>query len=210
MENIGSLALLLAFSLALFAVLASVVGALRKNGFLLAASQRAVYGVWLFLTTASGLLIYGLLTGDFRLQYVALHSNQAMPAVYKISAWWGGQEGSLLFWSWILATYSLVVVWTNRKPYRQMMPWVTAIMMTTQAFFLILNCFVVPPFNVWAIGRGIINLPDGQGLNPLRMDSHHPPLDAGHLAFPNDRDHFRNGMGLFSAWMGWLLGLGSG
>lgn len=187
MENLGSLALLLAFSVAVFALLASVVGGIRKNGFLLAASQRAVYGVWGLITLASGLLIYALINGDYRLQYVAMHANTAMPLMYKISAWWGGQEGSLLFWSWILATYSFVVVLTNRKPYRPMMPWVTAIMMATQVFFLILNCFVVPPFNVWAIGKGIINLPDGQGLNPLlqywTMAIHPPMLYLGYVGF---------------------------
>jgi cytochrome c-type biogenesis protein CcmF len=187
MENLGSLALLLAFSVSIFALLASVVGGLRKNGFLLAASQRAVYGVWSLITLASALLVYALVNGDYRLQYVALHANTAMPVMYKIAAWWGGQEGSLLFWSWILATYSFVVVLTNRKPYRPMMPWVTAILMATQVFFLILNCFVVPPFNVWAIGKGIINLPDGQGLNPLlqywTMAIHPPMLYLGYVGF---------------------------
>ncbi len=187
MENLGSLALLLAFCLAVFALLSSVVGGWRNHRFLLAASQRSVYGVWLLITTASGLLLYGLLAGDYRLQYVAMHANTAMPVMYKIAAWWGGQEGSLLFWSWILATYSAVVVITNRKPYKAYMPWVTAIMMATQVFFLILNCFVVPPFNVWAIGRGIIALPDGQGLNPLlqywTMAIHPPMLYLGYVGF---------------------------
>src|SRR5262249_44743429 len=164
-ENLGSLALLLAFSVSLFSLIASVTGALRKNSFLVAAAQRGVYGSWSLITLASGLLIYALLSGDYRLTFVAGHVNTAMPTVYKISAWWGGQEGSLLFWTWIMATYSLVVTWTNRKPFKVMMPWVIAIMMATQTFFLILNNFVVPPFQVWAIGKGIINLPDGQGLN---------------------------------------------
>ncbi len=187
MENLGSLALLLAFSVSLFSLIASVTGAWRKNLFLVAAGQRAVYGAWVLVSVASGILIHALLTGDFRMQFVALHSNNAMPNVYKFAAWWGGQEGSLLFWTWIMATYSLVVVWTNRKPFKPMMPWVTAVMMATQTFFLILNNFVVPPFNVWAIGKGIITLPDGQGLNPLlqywTMAIHPPMLYLGYVGF---------------------------
>ncbi|WP_051670481.1 heme lyase CcmF/NrfE family subunit [Bryobacter aggregatus] len=187
MENVGALALLLAFSVAIFALFSAVVGALRKNLYLIAASRRAVYVVWALITTASGILLYALITGDYRLQYVAGHANTAMPLLYKISAWWGGQEGSLLFWSWILSSYTVAVVFTNRKQFKTMMPWVIAIMSATQVFFLILNNFVVPPFTLWAIGRGIINLPDGQGLNPLlqtpSMAIHPPMLYLGYVGF---------------------------
>ena len=55
------------------------------------------------------------MTGDFRFSYVAEHSNRTMPILYKFAAWWGGQEGSLLFWSWLLSTYAAVVVFTNRR-----------------------------------------------------------------------------------------------
>src|SRR5215472_4693458 len=106
MENIGALSILLAFCLAVYAVIGSVIGRVRKNPFLVVSAERAVYSVWILLTTASGLLIYSLLKGDFRLGYVASHTDQSMPAIYKFTAWWGGQEGSLLLWAWILSTYS--------------------------------------------------------------------------------------------------------
>jgi cytochrome c-type biogenesis protein CcmF len=187
MENVGALSLLLAFCVAVFALLSSVAGAWKKNLYLVAAARRSVYLVWLLITTASGLLLYGLIEGDYRLQYVALHANKAMPLMYKITAWWGGQEGSLLFWSWILSCYGAVVVFTNRKQYKTMLPWVIGVLMSTQVFFLILNNFVVPPFRVWAIGRGIIALPDGQGLNPLlqtpSMAIHPPMLYLGYVGF---------------------------
>jgi cytochrome c-type biogenesis protein CcmF len=187
MENLGALALILAFSVAIFALVSSVVGGWRKNLFLVAAAQRSVYLVWLLMSTASGLLLYGLIEGDYRLQYVVLHANKAMPLMYKITAWWGGQEGSLLFWSWILSSYAAVVVFANRKQFRKSMPYVIAVMMATQVFFLILNNFVVPPFKVWAIGKGIITMPDGQGLNPLlqtpSMAIHPPMLYLGYVGF---------------------------
>ncbi len=128
-----------------------------------------------------------MIEGDYRLHYVALHANKAMPLMYKITAWWGGQEGSLLFWSWILSCYGAVVVFTNRKQYRKLMPYVIGVISVTQVFFLILNNFVVPPFKVWAIGQGIITLPDGQGLNPLlqtpSMAIHPPMLYLGYVGF---------------------------
>src|SRR2546425_11748053 len=110
MENLGSLAVLLAFCLAIYTVVGSVIGRIRRNPFLILSAARAVYSVWLLVTVASGILVYALLTSDFRFAYVAQHSNRTMPVLYKFAAWWGGQEGSLLLWSWLLATYSAIVV----------------------------------------------------------------------------------------------------
>src|SRR6202022_744516 len=110
--------ILLAFCFAIYAVVGSVAGKLKKNPFLVVSAERAVYSVWILLTIASGLLIYSLIIGDFRLGYVAGHTAPSMPTIYKFTAWWGGQEGSLLLWSWILAPYSAVVVFTNRRKHR--------------------------------------------------------------------------------------------
>src|ERR1700732_1148312 len=119
MENIGALSILLAFCLAVYDIIGSFVGKLKKNAFLVVSAERAVYSVWILLTIASGLLIYSLIVGDFRLGYVAAHTDQSMPNIYKFTAWWGGQEGSLLLWAWILATYSAVVVFMNRRKDRK-------------------------------------------------------------------------------------------
>src|SRR5260370_30823448 len=110
MENIGALAILLSFCLAIYAALGSVAGKLKKNPFLVLSAERAVYAIWFLLTVAAGLLVYSLITGAFRIAYVASHSNRSMPAIYKFTAWWRGQEGSLLLWSWLLSTYSAAVV----------------------------------------------------------------------------------------------------
>src|SRR6266566_5034675 len=179
MENLGSLAVLLAFCLAVYAIVGSVVGRLKRNPFLILSAERAVYCVWFLITVASGVLVYALVTGDFRYSYVAQYSNRAMSPAYKFSAWWGGQEGSLLLWSWLLATYSAVAIFTNRRKLRDVMPYVTAILMTTQTFFLILNAFVVSPFRMLAADGAITAVPDGNGLNPLLqypMMRIHPPM----------------------------------
>jgi cytochrome c-type biogenesis protein CcmF len=187
MENIGALAILLAFCFAIYAVIGSVIGKLKKSPFLVVSAERAVYSTWILLTIASGLLIYALLTGDFRLGYVAGHTDQSMSAIYKFTAWWGGQEGSLLLWAWLLSTYSAVVVFMNRRKFRDMMPWVTAVLMATETFFLILIAFVFSPFSVLMAGRGNIVEGMGRGLNPLlqywTMVIHPPMLYLGYVGF---------------------------
>ncbi|MBV9769019.1 MAG: heme lyase CcmF/NrfE family subunit, partial [Bryobacterales bacterium] len=187
MENIGALSILLAFCFAVYAVIASVTGRFKKNSFLIVSGQRAVYSVWVLLTVASCLLIYSLQIGDFRLAYVAAHSDSSMKAVYKFTAWWGGQEGSLLLWAWLLSTYSAVVVFMNRRKFRDMMPWVTSVLMTTESFFLVLIGFVLSPFGVLEAGRGNVVEGVGQGLNPLlqywTMVIHPPMLYLGYVGF---------------------------
>ena len=187
MENIGALSLLIAFCLAVFAVVAAVIGKYTRRPLLTISAERAVYAVWVLVTTASAFLVYSLISGDYRLAYVAAHSNKAMSAIYKFTAWWGGQEGSLLLWSWLLSTYSAIVVFTNRRKFRDMMPLVTAIMMTVLAFFIGMITFVASPFRVLMAGRGIIDVGDGNGLSPLlqwwTMAIHPPFLYLGYVGF---------------------------
>ena len=187
MENLGAFALLLSFCLAIYAFLASLVGVLKKKPFLTVSAERAVYAIWVLVTTASAILVYSLLTSDFRMAYVAARSNRAMPALYKFAAWWGGQEGSLLLWSWLLSTYAAVVLWTTRHKHRDLKPWVIAVLSFTQVFFCALNVFVEPPFQVLAVGRGVQAVADGNGLNPLLqywlMAIHPPALYLGFVGF---------------------------
>ena len=187
MENIGALSVLLAFCFAIYAAVASVAGKYGRRPLLAVSAERTVYAIWVLLTAASLVLITALIQGDYRLAYVEAHSNKAMPTIYKFTAWWGGQEGSLLFWSWILASYSAVAVWTNRRRFRDMMPIVVAIMMTTLGFFTGMITFVASPFKVLMAGRGVIDVGDGQGLSPLlqwwSMAIHPPFLYLGYVGF---------------------------
>jgi len=187
MENLGSLAILLAFCVAIYAVVASVVGRVKRKPFLIVSGGRAVYSVWLLVALASGILVHALMTSDFRFSYVAEHSNRTMPLLYKFAAWWGGQEGSLLFWTFLLSTYASVVVFTNRRRHRDMMPWVVAVLATVQTFFLLLNNFIANPFRMLAVDKLITSVPDGNGLSPLlqypAMAIHPPMLYLGYVGF---------------------------
>jgi cytochrome c-type biogenesis protein CcmF len=187
MENVGALAILLAFCFSIYAVIASVVGKWKSNPFLTLSAERAVYSNFFLLTAASAILIYSLIAGDYRMAYVAAHSNRSMPTVYKFASWWGGQAGSLLLWAWLLSLYSAIVVFQNRRKFRDMMPWTVAILMFVQGFFNLLISFVVSPFEILAQGRGIVDVGDGQGLNPLlqywTMVIHPPVLYLGYVGF---------------------------
>ena len=166
-------------------MLASIAGKYTRRPFLVVSAERSVYAIWILLTISSAVLVASLMSGDYRMAYVAAHSNKAMSPVYKFAAWWGGQEGSLLLWSWILSTYSAVVVYTNRSKFREMMPIVIAVLMTTLAFFVGMITFVASPFQVLMAGRGIINVGDGNGLSPLlqwwTMAIHPPFLYLGYV-----------------------------
>jgi cytochrome c-type biogenesis protein CcmF len=187
MENIGALAILMAFCMAIYAAIASAVGRARRKPFLVASGARAVYAVWALITLAAAILVHALLTSDFRFAYVAEHSNRAMPTMYKFAAWWGGQEGSLLFWSWLLSTYAMVVVFTNRRKHRDFMPYVVAVLATVQTFFLLVNNFVANAFQMLAVDKLITSVPDGNGLSPLlqypAMAIHPPMLYLGYVGF---------------------------
>jgi cytochrome c-type biogenesis protein CcmF len=187
MENLGSLAILMAFCVAIYATVASVVGRFKAKPFLVVSGRRAVYATWVLMTLAAAVLVSALMSGDFRFSYVAEHSNRTMPTLYKFAAWWGGQEGSLLFWSWLLSTYTMVVVRTNRRRHSTMMPWVVAVLTLVQIFFLILNNFIANPFQMLATDGLIVDVKDGQGLNPLlqypAMAIHPPMLYLGYVGF---------------------------
>jgi cytochrome c-type biogenesis protein CcmF len=187
MENVGALAILLALCVAVYAAAASVVGKLKSKPYLILSGERAVLAVWVLLSVASGILIYALVTGDFHFAYAASHSNHSMPGLYKFTAWWGGQEGSVLFWGWLLATYSAIVVLQNQRRHRQMMPYVVAILSGVQSFFLFLSAFLVSPFEVLAVNRVVTAVTDGLGLNPQlqypAMAIHPPMLYLGYVGF---------------------------
>ncbi|HUG80046.1 MAG TPA: cytochrome c biogenesis protein CcsA, partial [Bryobacterales bacterium] len=187
MENLGYLTILLGFCLALYAIVAALIGKWRQNAFLELSAQRAVVAMWVMVTSAVALLLYAIFTNDYRLSYVQAHSNADLPGFYKFAALWGGQEGSLLFWSWILATYSFIAVYTGRRMHRDMISYVVAIMMSVQAFFLMLIAFVVSPFQVLMSGPQITPMADGAGLNPLlqhpMMAIHPPMLYLGYVGF---------------------------
>jgi cytochrome c-type biogenesis protein CcmF len=145
-------------------------------------AERATYCVFGLVTIAMIALLFALLTHDFRLQYVASVSNRAMSIFYLGAALWGGQEGSMLLWLWILGMYSALVVWQNRVRNREFLPYVVSTLMFTALLFLAMLVFAEDPF------KQLPQRPqDGRGLNPLLqhplMVIHPPNLYLGFVGY---------------------------
>ncbi len=159
----------------------------QRKPFLIVSGERAVYAIWALITTASGILVYALMTSDFRFSYVAEHSNRTMPLLYKYAAWWGGQEGSLLLWSWLLSTYTMVVVFTNRPQTARHDAVGDRRHDHHPDLLLVLNNFIANPFQMLAVDKLITAVPDGNGLSPLlqypAMAIHPPMLYLGYVGF---------------------------
>ena len=192
MDQLGHFALALAFATTLYSIVASLVGVRLSNDRLIGSGRNAGLGVFVSLTTAIFALGYLFLVSDFSIAYVAANSNRDLPLFYKISAIWGGQEGSLLLWGWILSLYSALVFIQNRRKHTAMMPYVVAVLMASSLFFTSLNLFVVNPFSefVTVASDGTMRAftaADGRGLNPLlqyfMMVIHPPMLYLGFVGF---------------------------
>jgi cytochrome c-type biogenesis protein CcmF len=182
--QLGQFALALAWVVSAYSVVASVLGIRIKHDKLIASGRNAALGAALCVTTAIACLGYLFAVSDFSVKYIAAHSNRDLPFYFKVSSIWGGQEGSLLFWGWLLVVYTSLVILQNWRKHSSMMPYVTAVLMGTSLFFTSMHLFAVNPFNQTVIlasqSSPVPFVPrDGNGLNPLLQDAYmviHPPM----------------------------------
>jgi cytochrome c-type biogenesis protein CcmF len=192
MDLFGSFALLLAFVCALYAIVGGIFAIRTRNPLLVKSARNAGMAVCGLIFVAVGSLVYLFLTDNFAIAYVVEHSSREEPTFFKIAAFWSGQEGSLLFWSFLLSIYVFSVLWTYRAKHPELMPYVGVILAGVQIFFLTLNNFIESPFKL--IGQtgpdGVmhwITQPNGNGLNPLlhypEMIIHPPMLYSGYTGF---------------------------
>ena len=182
MNDIGEFALLLALATALYGIV-SYVRAFRSNRVdVYMSADKTPIIVWGCVMVSSIVLWRAFMINDFSLQYVASYSNIDLDPFYKFSSFWGGQKGSLLFWTLLLTTYMMVVHVQNRKQNIRLVPIALAVMMVITLFFLVLLNFSTNPFE-----RLPIPPADGKGLNPLLqnywMVIHPPTLYLGYVGF---------------------------
>jgi len=192
LDIVGSFALLLAFLAAVYAFAAGIAAVITRKPLLIKSARNAGMAVFGLVTLAVACLEYLFFTDNFSMAYVVAHSNRALPPFYKFAALWAGQEGSLLFWSWLLSIYAFWALFLNRKKHPELMPYVGATLAGVQIFFLTLNNFVATPFKVLAgaDSSGLVHmarLSEGSGLNPLlqyyEMVIHPPMLYLGYTGF---------------------------
>ncbi|HZM23201.1 MAG TPA: heme lyase CcmF/NrfE family subunit, partial [Anaerolineales bacterium] len=188
------------FLVTLYSAFAAIYGESQKIPALVESARRAMLLTWPLLTLTAAILIYLLVNNHFEVQFVYEVTSRSMPTYLKVTAWWGGQAGSLLFWSWLMSAFASLVTLRKWDRDREFLPWVIFVACITMAFFIGMNVFFENPFaQLYQTSTGIephtfqpansslYIAPDGRGLNPLLrhpgMVIHPPMLYLGFVSF---------------------------
>ncbi|HEX22145.1 MAG TPA: c-type cytochrome biogenesis protein CcmF, partial [Chromatiales bacterium] len=163
--ELGHFALILAFVIILMQASLPLAGAARNNVQWMRMARPLAYTQTLFLLLAMASLTYSFVVSDFSVRYVTMNSNLALPTVYRVSAVWGGHEGSLLFWAFIMGLWSTAVALFSRKLPLDTVARVLGIMGIISIGFLLFMLVTSNPFE-----RLIPAALDGRDLNPLLQD----------------------------------------
>ncbi|HEY1564989.1 MAG TPA: cytochrome c-type biogenesis CcmF C-terminal domain-containing protein [Gaiellaceae bacterium] len=172
MAALGRAALLLAFGLVAYALVAGSYAAWKRRRRLAHSAQNALLAAFPATLVAAILLLVALGRRDMTFVYVWQHTSHRLPLGYALSAFWGGQEGSLLLWLLVLTGYAGLAVWLNRRS-RELVAWTVPVFGLVGCFFAFMLCFVSSPFNIQPAPA------DGQGMVPSLQNPYmlaHPPL----------------------------------
>lgn len=200
LAELGIVVTALALLCAVFGMIASAYGAFNRLDRWVLSARNAALLTWPLLTIACIALIAAQTTGEYSIQYVYNVATTNEPLFFKITALWGGQPGSLMFWAWVMSTFTGAALLLNWKSERRLMPWVITFTMATLSFFMILVVFYENPFErFWTVqgatqvipavfapaGAALFQPADGKGLNPLLrhpgMVIHPPMLYSGYV-----------------------------
>ncbi|XWX02774.1 cytochrome c-type biogenesis CcmF C-terminal domain-containing protein [Aggregatilineales bacterium SYSU G02658] len=206
LAEIGAVTLGLAFVVSLYAILASVMGEVRHRTAWVLSGRNAALLTLPLLAISTGALLVALVTEQYQISYVWSVSDPTTPLFYRITALWGSQRGSLLFWCVLMALFAFGAIVLNWKSDRRLMPIAIAAMMAVLAFFVGITFFMENPFTRWWLDPSTMRevdtllIPPGvvapdqaalaataQGLNPLLrhfgMIIHPPMLYLGFVGF---------------------------
>ncbi len=180
--DIGYIALIVAALVCIYAIAASLLGASRNEERLVQSGRTAALLVFPLVLIACLGLWYALVTSDFSIQYVAEVSSKSTPLFYRITALWGSQGGSILFWNLLMSAFIGVAMLRGWKEDKVLLPYVVAVACLVALFFIAINIFTANPFLRYSFPPA-----DGRGLNPLLrhpgMIIHPPMLYAGYTSF---------------------------
>ncbi len=183
MVTFGSLSQLLAFLFTLGTMALILLGIVKNDMRFIISSRRALNNVTIFLLMASTALVMLFASDNFQVEYVASYSDRALPIFYKLTAFWAGQKGSLLFWALVLGLITTLVLRNTRHDLeKRTTPYIYLVLAGVQSFFLFLLVSVTSPFE-------LLNFipKDGQGLNPMLQNPgmifHPPTLFFGYIGF---------------------------
>src|SRR4029078_11295574 len=172
MAPLGRAALLLAFGLVLYALVAGSYAAWKRRRRLAVSAQNALLAAFPVTLVAAIVLVVALGRRDMSFVYVWQHTSHRLPLGYALSAFWGGQEGSLLLWLLVLTGYAGLAVWLNRRS-RELVAWTVPVFGLVAVFFAFMLCLVWSPFAPRPTRA------DGSGMVPSLQNPYmlaHPPL----------------------------------
>jgi cytochrome c-type biogenesis protein CcmF len=147
----------------------------RGRPSLLPATRAGVYATAALIALGVCTLAYAFQAHDYRIRYVQHYSDRSMPWFYLVTSLWGGQDGSILWWTFLLGGYSTVCAFSLRRRLPELQPYILATLMAIVIFFCVLMLFSANPFATAVAGAP----PDGEGLNPLLQNYWmmiHPPM----------------------------------
>ena len=174
MASLGSFLLMATLVVSAYAIAASIAGARRGSRSLVESGVGAFYLAAALMTVATSVIVQAFVTNDYTIKYVQHYSDAAQPLFYKITSYWGGLDGSIMFWVFLLALFGSLAVYVNRDRHRELIPYVVAIISAVQVFFLFMMIVHKNPFETFLVQAP----PDGRGLNPLLQNIYmvvHPP-----------------------------------
>ncbi len=180
--EIGNFALIVALFLSLVQGLLPIIGAARNNQVMMSTARPLAVGQFLIVVIAFACLVQAFVNNDFSVLYVAQHSNSELPIAYRVAALWGGHEGSLLLWTFILTVWTVAVASFSRHLPQEMVARVIGVMGLISTGFLLFMLLTSNPFE-----RLLPAAMDGRDLNPLLQDPglviHPPMLYMGYVGF---------------------------
>ena len=182
MADFGTISLMAALAVCIYGAVIPHFGVKSNNWNLIRSAQNASILSFFLVAVASGILIHALVISDFSIFYVWRHSSTDMPLIYKITSYWGGLEGSLLFWILVQSFFAMIVSFRYQYSNREIIPYVITTLNAIMAFLLVLLIGWSNPLDLQSI------IPkEGQGLNPLlqnpAMAIHPPALYLGFIGF---------------------------
>src|SRR3990172_4657991 len=200
-SNFGFGALVITLIVSIYGIIAAVYGARKNSLAWVESARKAMLLTFPLISLVALSIIYLLVTGDYQVQYVYNVTSSTMPIYLKVTALWGGQAGSLIFWSLLLSAFASAVTLRKWDRDREFLPWVIVVALVTLVFFVGMSIFFENPFvRFWQTAGGAeavamfkpvgaTNLTpfDGRGLNPLLrhpgMIFHPPMLYLGFVSY---------------------------
>lgn len=162
MYLVGNLAIYFGFAIAIYSLLIFILGIYKQNQRLINSGKGGTLAAFICTTVASVVLLYLLGTEQFQFQYVHDYTSSELPLVYKLTAFWAGNSGSLLLWAFFLTMYTVMVMFSKKMKGNPMVPYVAAILLANIIFFFFILGFVAKPFVL------LDEVPiEGKGLNPM-------------------------------------------